>query len=126
LSNKEWEDLCDGCGRCCLVKLEDEENGEVHYTNVACRYLDTESCRCSDYQNRATVNPRCMVLQRDKLEVLALMPYSCAYRLVHEGRDIGESPLELSVSGKVVSEQYIHDEQLPAHIVEWVRTGEES
>jgi len=126
LNSKQWEDLCDGCGRCCLVKLEDESNGAIHYTNVSCRYLDLETCRCSDYQNRATVNPRCMVLRPDNLEVLELMPYSCAYRLEHEGRVIDESHEELSVNGKAVSEEYIHDNQLPEHIVDWIRTDGES
>jgi len=124
LSPEEWEALCDRCGRCCLVKLEDEDTGELHYTNVACRYLDIDACRCTDYANRATINPRCMVLSPDHLNVLALMPGSCAYRLVHEGRKLDVNPGELSVSGRVVSEEYIHDDQLPEHIVEWVGADE--
>ena len=120
LSHQEWEDLCDGCGRCCEVKLEDDETGELHYTNVACRYLDTETCRCSDYDNRSRINPRCMVLSPDDHETLDLMPATCAYRLLHEGRQTQLSPQELSVSGRVVSEEYIHVEQLPDHIADWV------
>ena len=81
LTPEQWESLCDGCGRCCLVKLEDEDTGELHYTNVTCRYLDTETCRCTDYKNRTTINPRCMKLSPEKLEILELMPTTCAYRL---------------------------------------------
>ena len=124
LNHKQWEDLCDGCGRCCLVKLEDEDedNGQIHYTNVACEFLDSETCRCTDYANRSKVNPRCMVLKQDNLEVLALMPFTCAYRLVHEGRNIDVEDDALSVRGQVVSEKYIHDDQLPDHILEWIST----
>ena len=120
LTTQEWEDLCDGCGRCCLVKLEDEDTGDLHYTNVACRYLDIDACRCTDYDNRNSINPRCMVLSPKNLDVLPLMPHTCAYRLVHEGRELDTGPDELSVSGQVVSEEYIHDDQLPEHIIEWV------
>ena len=124
LSPEEWEALCDGCGRCCLVKLEDEDTGELHYTNVACRHLDIDACRCTDYDNRAVINPRCAVLSPDRLDVLALMPDTCAYRLVHEDRTLNMKPGELSVSGRVVSEEYIHDDQLPEHIVEWLVADE--
>jgi uncharacterized cysteine cluster protein YcgN (CxxCxxCC family) len=120
LSNEEWEDLCDGCGRCCLVKLEDEDNGNVHYTNIACRYLDQKSCRCSDYPHRAEINPRCMVLDRDKLDTLANMPTTCAYRLMHEGQTLQWSSDQLRITGKVVSEEYIHDDQLQDHLIDWV------
>ena len=105
-----------------MVKLEDEDTGEIHYTNVACRYFDSDSCRCTDYQNRADINPRCVVLDRENLEVLDYMPYTCAYREVHEGRKTLVPGSELSMANKVVSEEYIHDEQLPEHIVDWIRT----
>ena len=120
LSVSQWEDLCDGCGRCCLNKLEDEDTGEIHYTNVACEYFDSNSCQCTDYKNRADINPRCMVLSKNNLEVLNLMPYTCAYRLKHENRSLDFPRELLSVSGKVISEEYIHDEQLPDHIVDWI------
>ncbi len=126
LSNQEWEDLCDGCGRCCLVKLEDEDTGAIYYTNIACRYLDQKSCRCSDYANRAEINPRCMVLSRDKLDALAFMPDTCAYRLLHEGRTLDGSAALLRVTGKVVSEDYIHDDQLQDHLIDWVSCYESS
>jgi uncharacterized cysteine cluster protein YcgN (CxxCxxCC family) len=123
LNRNEWEALCDGCGRCCLVKLEDEDTGEIHYTNVACGHFITDTCRCSDYRNRARINTRCIILSKDNLDTLKLMPFTCAYRLVHEGRTIDQEKHELSVRGRVVSEQYIHDEQLPDHIADWVYNG---
>ncbi len=120
LSGEQWESLCDGCGRCCLVKLEDEDSGEIHYTNVACRFLDLETCRCSDYENRATNNPSCIVLDRNKPESLDIMPFTCAYRLSNESRSI-EVPVEsLRVSGRVISEEYVHEDQLVDQVVDWV------
>lgn len=120
LDPQQWEDLCDRCGRCCLVKLEHEDTGELHYTNVACRHLDIDACRCTDYANRARINPRCVVLSPDDLDVLDFMPDTCAYRLLHEGRHPEADTAALSVRGRVVSEEFIHEEQLPEHIVEWV------
>ncbi len=122
LSQEEWETLCDGCGRCCLVKLEDEDSGDIHYTNVACRFLDQKTCRCKDYANRAVVQPECVVLNPEQLDILEQMPWTCAYRLVHERRELDVAPERLKVSGEVVSEEFIHEDQLEDHIVEWVST----
>lgn len=88
MSRAEWEALCDGCARCCLVKLEDEESGEVAYTDVACRLLDRESCRCAGYAQRARLVADCVVLTPETVRRLAWLPSSCAYRLVAEGRDL--------------------------------------
>ena len=120
LTGQAWEDLCDGCGRCCLVKLEDEDSGTLHYTNVACGFLDTRTCRCTDYDNRADVQPACMVLGPERLDMLELLPWTCAYRLVHEGRKLAPDTACLSVTGKVVSENYIHEDQIEEHVVDWV------
>ena len=122
LTPEQWESLCDGCGRCCLVKLEDEDTGELHYTNVTCRYLDSDTCRCTDYENRATINPRCMKLSPDKLEILELMPTTCAYRLVHEGKEPSADLDTLSVRGRVFCEDLVHDDALPRHVVDWIKT----
>lgn len=84
----EWESLCDGCGRCCLHKLEDIDSGEVHYTSVACRLLDLHTCRCTDYPSRTTRVFDCEVLSPDNLAALAWLPSTCAYRLVAEGSDL--------------------------------------
>ena len=122
LTADQWESLCDGCGRCCLVKLEDEDTSELHYTNVICRYLDTENCRCTDYDNRTTINPRCIKLSPDNLDILELMPTTCAYRLVHEGKEPIADLDALSVRGRVFSEDLVQDDALPDHVVDWIKT----
>lgn len=88
LSPEEWEALCDGCGRCCLNKLEDEDTGEIHLTRLACGLLDIGSCRCSDYPNRQAKMPDCVQITPEKARNLAWLPKTCAYRLVGEGRDL--------------------------------------
>jgi uncharacterized cysteine cluster protein YcgN (CxxCxxCC family) len=130
-TREEWESLCDGCGRCCLVKLEDEDTGELFYTNVACQLLDMETCRCIAYERRTEEIPGCLVLSYQDLETIDMMPPTCAYRRMKEGRPLaawhplvsGDSDsvhaAGISVRGKVVPEQYIHPRQLEDHIVEW-------
>jgi uncharacterized protein len=88
MSGEEWESLCDGCGKCCLSKIEDEDTGEIHYTSVVCRLFDEGSCRCTDYANRSTLVPDCVTLTADNIATLGWMPKTCAYRLVAEGRDL--------------------------------------
>jgi uncharacterized protein len=88
MNPEEWEALCDGCARCCLYKLQDEDTDEIFYTNVICRLLDTYRCRCSDYPNRSRLVPTCLVLNADLVKQLSWMPKTCAYRLVAEGKDL--------------------------------------
>ena len=88
MSPQEWESLCDGCGRCCLVKLEDEETGRIHATDVACKLFDAGSCRCSDYENRQAQVPDCVKLTPASVRALSWLPPTCAYRLVGEGKDL--------------------------------------
>jgi len=89
MSMQEWEALCDGCGRCCLLKLEDEDTGRVHYTNVTCRLFDAETRRCGQYALRRQLVPGCVVLTPDSLpETAPWMPASCAYRRLYEGRGL--------------------------------------
>jgi uncharacterized cysteine cluster protein YcgN (CxxCxxCC family) len=86
MSRSEWESLCDGCGLCCLLKLEDEDTGELFHTRLACRLLDIGSCRCTDYQNRHERVPDCACVTADTVPELGWLPSTCAYRLVDEGK----------------------------------------
>jgi len=88
MTREEWESLCDGCARCCLYKLEDEDTGEIYYTNVVCRLLDTFRCRCTAYNERSKLMPTCLVLTPEMVRKLKWMPKTCAYRLVAEGKDL--------------------------------------
>ena len=88
LNAVEWEALCDGCAKCCVHKLQVEETGRVHYTCVACRLLDVNTCRCTSYENRHELVPDCAVLSVDHPEHFDWMPETCAYRLMHEGRPL--------------------------------------
>src|SRR5208282_2319513 len=88
MTDSEWESLCDGCGRCCLAKLEDEDTGDIYFTDVGCRLLDGESCRCSDYRNRTKLVDDCVRLRPDNVGELNWLPPTCAYRLVAQGRDL--------------------------------------
>ena len=88
LSRSEWESLCDGCGRCCLHKIEDIDTGDIALTNVSCCYLDVKTCRCSDYDNRKKNVSDCVSLTADLVPDLKWLPETCGYRLVAEGRDL--------------------------------------
>lgn len=127
----EWEALCDGCGRCCAIKLEDAESGAVHYTDVACRLFDPETCRCGNYAHRAQLVPGCVVLTPRRLpRVASWLPRSCAYRLLHEGRPLHDwHPLVsgdpasvhragISLRGRVVPEYEVFEDELEDHIVD--------
>ena len=131
MSREEWESLCDGCGRCCLNKLWDPETRGVRFTAVACRLLDCKSCRCGDYDNRVARVPECVVITPANVVDQGLLPRSCAYRRIAEGRPLAkwhplvsgrpESVHEagISVRGKVISEEWVHPNDLEDHIVDW-------
>ena len=132
LTETEWESLCDGCGRCCLVKLEDEDTAQVHYTDVACALFDAGTCGCSNYPERQSRIPDCVKLTPEALDGIAWLPPSCAYRLVAEGRDLmwwhwlvsGDRntihTAGVSVRGRVAaSEDDVAVDDLPHHIVKW-------
>jgi uncharacterized protein len=88
MSGPEWESLCDGCGKCCLSKLEDEDTGDIYFTSVGCRLFNAETCRCSDYVNRLAKVPDCVGLTPANVRSISWLPSTCAYRLVAEGRDL--------------------------------------
>lgn len=131
MTREEWESLCDGCAKCCLVKLEDEGTGELEYTDIACRLLDAETCRCSDYANRSVRVPDCVTLTPKNLEDIDWMPPSCAYRLLKEGKDLpwwhplisGEYEAVrlagMSVHGRFLFEDEADMEDLEGRIVDW-------
>ncbi len=131
MTSKEWEALCDGCGRCCLNKLEDEETGEVAFTRVACRLLDDQTCRCGQYDIRKTLVPECVVLTPESLPKVAyFMPATCAYRLLHESKSLYPwHPLisgdpdsvhdtGISVKGWTVPEFEIPEEEWEDYLIE--------
>jgi uncharacterized cysteine cluster protein YcgN (CxxCxxCC family) len=88
MSAAEWESLCDGCGKCCLSKLEDEDTGEIYFTSVGCRLFNAKTCRCRDYENRLSVVSDCVRLTPQNVRTIKWLPSTCAYRLVAEGRDL--------------------------------------
>ncbi len=133
LNPAEWEALCDGCGLCCLLKLEDEETEEIAYTKVSCKLLDCNSARCSDYEDRMTHVPDCIQLTLEKLQNIYWLPPSCAYRRLNEGHNLPswhylntgtrETVIKVkkSAAGRCISELDIDAEQIEDYIVRWVR-----
>ncbi|MBU2986001.1 YcgN family cysteine cluster protein [Saccharophagus degradans] len=132
MTSAEWESLCDGCGKCCLHKLEDEDTGEVFYTYVACKLLDTQTARCTDYPNRVAKVPECLCLKPSDVASFHWLPETCAYRLLSEGQPLAAwHPLvsgdpasvkaaNVSVAGKVVAEHKVHPDDYEDCIVHWV------
>ena len=131
MTTEEWEALCDGCGKCCLLKLEDEDTGRVHYTNVSCRLFDTATRRCGQYTLRRMFVQGCVVLTPENLdETAAWMPATCAYRRLHEGRGLADwHPLisgrrdsvvaaGIAVGGRLVPEYEVAEEDLEDHVLD--------
>jgi uncharacterized cysteine cluster protein YcgN (CxxCxxCC family) len=135
MTAEEWESLCDGCGRCCLVKLEDIDSGELAYTDVACRLLDCGTCRCTSYANRAELVTDCVSFTASSIGDLDWMPATCAYRLIAEGKAlywwhplVSEDPetvhiAGISVRGRAISEIGLTFGELEDHVVEWPARG---
>lgn len=131
LNPAEWEALCDGCGKCCLNKLEYEDTGELEFTSVACRLLDGETCRCSRYETRRDFVPECVQLTPKSIRKIAYwMPRSCAYRLRYEGKPLEDwhylisgsrdtvHEAGISVRGRTVSETAVPEEDWDQYIIE--------
>jgi uncharacterized cysteine cluster protein YcgN (CxxCxxCC family) len=137
MSPVEWESLCDGCGLCCLNKLEDWDSGEVVFTSVACRLLDGTSCRCTDYPNRQAIVPDCIQLTPAEVNDIGWLPPTCGYRLVRDGVDlywwhplVSGSPetvhqAGISARGRTVSETEVDVDDFEDYLVDWpLRVGE--
>ena len=131
MNSDEWESLCDRCGKCCVIKLEDFDNKEIFYTNVSCKLLCETSAECNDYQNRKTIVPDCITLSVNNLKDLKWMPETCAYKLLDEGKKLPYwHPLLIgnndeivksgnSVKNRVTNETKIKVKHLPNYIFNW-------
>ena len=132
LSHQEWESLCDGCGKCCVLKLEDADTEHTFYTDVSCKLLNCATAQCSQYENRKSIVPDCVILSPSNLAPLSWMPDSCSYKLIHNGLDLPDwHPLITgnktstnetgnSVAGRVIPETDLENEDdLLDHITDW-------
>lgn len=132
MTHDEWEAICDGCARCCLVKLEDEDDGTVYYTDVACALLDLQVCRCGDYANRISRVPSCLTLSPSRLDDLWMMPTTCSYRRLAEGKQlpswhhlIAGDAAEIHERGWSIRDRAISEQEIPAdadledRLVDW-------
>jgi uncharacterized protein len=131
MTHAEWEMLCDGCGKCCLQKLQDHKTGAVSYTNVCCHLFSPATCRCTSYQDRHLRVSTCVLLNPSRVREFDWLPKTCAYRLLSKGENLpawhplvcGDPDLihrlGHSVKGRVISEKHIHPRQIRQHIVPW-------
>ena len=131
MTTKEWESLCDGCGKCCLNKLEDEDSGEIFFTSAVCDLIDLDSCRCTQYTERTTLVPDCIDLKQHNFAAYTWLPATCAYRLLSDGKKLAdwhplisgtqESVIDagVSISSFAMKESQIDD--LQEHIIEWLK-----
>ena len=131
MTQTQWESLCDGCGKCCLNKLEDWDTGEILWTNLGCELLDCDTCRCKDYENRASIVSDCIQLTPEKISEIGWLPPTCAYRLVKKGRPlywwhplVSGDPQTVheagvSVKGRAIPDEGIKPEDYEDHLVDW-------
>ena len=132
LSEGEWESLCDGCGRCCLKKLMDDETEEIVHTRVVCKHHDQDTGGCGCYQTRTDLVPDCLAVKAMDIASATWMPATCAYRLRNEGKTLFDwHPLltgardamisaGISLAGRAISKEYVHPDGYDEHIVRWV------
>ena len=134
MTEQEWESLCDGCARCCMIKLEDERSGEVRHTSLVCHLLDTGTCRCTRYEERHELVRDCIDFTADMVPVLGWLPVTCAYRRLAEGLPLpswhplltgsADTVVEagISVRDKVIPVQLVHEEEHHLHVIHWIET----
>ena len=134
MNAEEWESLCDGCARCCMIKLEDEDDAQVYYTSLVCSLLDIERCRCTRYPQRHQLVKDCIELTPDLAGELDWLPETCAYRRLAQGKGLAPwHPLisgsaetvhtaGISVRGRVIPVHTVHEDDQQEHIVDWIET----
>lgn len=132
MDSQEWESLCDGCGKCCLQKLQDDEDETVYYTNLACAQLDVSACRCRVYEDRQQHVAECLVLKPEDVAQFDWLPDTCSYRVLRETGDLPNwHPLVtgsdkemlrqgLSVRHYAVTETSVDEDRWQEHIIRWV------
>jgi len=130
MTTEEWESLCDNCGKCCLHKLEDEDTGKIVFTNVACKLINLNTCRCTHYKERTQLVPECLDLKQYDFEQYNWLPSTCAYRLLNDGKELPAwHPLVsgsiasvkkagVSISSYAIKESVVKN--LEDHIMEWL------
>lgn len=130
MSSEEWESVCDGCGKCCLNKLEDEDSGEIFFTSVVCDLINLDSCRCTRYSDRTTLVPECLDLKQHNFAEYSWLPSTCAYRLLSDGKQLPDwHPLVsgseetvreagVSICSYAMKESEVDD--LEDHVIEWL------
>lgn len=131
MSKAEWELLCDGCGKCCCIRMEDEETEAIYVTDVACKLFNPSTCQCTDYPNRSLKVPDCVTLTPDNAGALRWMPQTCAYRLIADGKELYDwhhlvsgsrdtiHEVGMSVQDAVYSEADVPEDEQHRHIVQW-------
>ncbi len=126
-TEEEWEAICMNCGKCCLIKLQDEDSEEIYYTKITCRYFDKEHCKCSEYQNRCTLVPACLKLTKANLGNIPWMPKTCAYRTLYESKTLpawhplltGKRDENHNIKNFCINEKEINPDDIEDHIIDW-------
>jgi len=130
MTTEEWESLCDRCGKCCLIKLEDEDTREIHFTSVVCKYIDLKTCRCTRYGERTRLVPQCLDLKQHDFAEFDWLPSTCAYRLLSDGEDLpawhplltgnGKSVEKAGISIKSYAMKETEIDRPEEHVIRWL------